>query len=398
LRDYHDPALMEMRDADLVGAGWDVLESALRAFESSEDLAVAAPDGDIRRMNLVLGGDVTVLQERMAIASTRMPGVQSDESTLLLSFATAMVEREESKGNGWAAASSLASFDGGAGRAAAENAIRSMNGVRVPSGEYNVVFGPQAVSDLLNNLIVPSLNLSTFQAYQSAFQGKLGAEVAAPGLRIYDDGSARGRVGSKGITCEGLPTGGTQLIDNGRLVGLLANHYEFRRILGDPAGREKLGADPADWRQGLLPRNGFRFARGGGRHFDAQPGIAGTNVVVESTSPASHDDVLRAAGDGLYIGRIWYTYPVNGLRAGDFTCTVVADSFRIKDGRLAEPLRANSLRISDNIVRLLGAVLAVGADTRPTVVWAADEIMYAPEIAVSAVPMQEIGTFLAGGG
>ena len=68
---------------------------------------------------------------------------------------------------------------------------------------------------------------------------------------------------------------------------------------------------------------------------------------------SAFEELIREVGDGLYIGRIWYTYPINGLRAGDFTCTVVGDSFVIRDGRIAAPIRANAIRINDNITRVL---------------------------------------------
>jgi hypothetical protein len=42
-------------------------------------------------------------------------------------------------------------------------------------------------------------------------------------------------------------------------------------------------------------------------------------------TPVSRDELLRRVGNGLYIGRICYTYPINGPRAGVFTCTVIAD-------------------------------------------------------------------------
>ena len=98
--------------------------------------------------------------------------------------------------------------------------------------------------------------------------------------------------------------------------------------------------------------------------------------------------------DGLYVGRIWYTYPINGLRAGDFTCTVVGDSYIIRDGRLAAPLRANTIRINDNITRLLGHIVGVTKDVKGTVVWAADEVVYAPEIAVTGVHVDAIAGFM----
>src|SRR5262249_53320934 len=97
---------------------------------------------------------------------------------------------------------------------------------------------------------------------------------------------------------------------------------------------------------------------------------------------------------GLYVGRIWYTYPINGLRASDFTCTVVGDSHVIRDGRLAGPLKANAIRINDNVTRLLQHVVRITKDVKGTLVWASEEVVYAPEIAVSGVHVDEIGGFL----
>ena len=139
-----------------------------------------------------------------------------------------------------------------------------------------------------------------------------------------------------------------------------------------------------------MPRNGFRFGAGGGREFDAEPGIAASNVIVEGADPVSLEELLRTVGDGLYIGRIWYTYPINGLRAGDFTCTVVADSYIIRAGRLAAPIRANAIRINENIGTILENIVGVTKDVRSTIVWAADEVVYAPEIAVQGVRVDEI--------
>jgi PmbA protein len=87
LRRYHDPRLMRMTDEDLVGVGWEVVGGALRVFQSSENLMELSP-GDLRDLGLIVGGDVTILQERMAIASYAMPEVQTDESSLILSFIT----------------------------------------------------------------------------------------------------------------------------------------------------------------------------------------------------------------------------------------------------------------------------------------------------------------------
>src|SRR5205823_14780877 len=209
------------------------------------------------------------------------------------------------------------------------------------------------------------------------FRGQLGRTVAVPELTVYDHGAVAGWSGSKGITCEGLPTGRTDLIKDGVLVGLLSRWYDSQRLLHDHGLRDKLGADGVAAARALVPRNGFRFD-GAGRSFHMAPVAAASNVVVESSQPVTHDELIRHVRDGLYIGRIWYTYPINGLGAGDFTCTVVGDSFIIRDGRLAEPLRPNVIRINDNIANILTNVVGVTKDVKGTIVWAADQVVYAP--------------------
>jgi len=391
LRRYHDPALLRLSDDALVEAGWKVIRRGLDVFAHSPALARLAGSREaIPRLGLILSGDVTILQERIAIASSSMPDVQADESTLILSGLTAMVEAADAKGSGWSTGTRLDDFAGDAGAEAADNAIRAIGGVGVPGGRYAVVFGRQPVADLLNNLVLPCLSLGSFYAETSVFQGRLGKRVASPLLTLYDHGALRGATASKGITCEGLPTGKTRLIQRGKLVGLLANFYEQQRILKDPQAAVKLGRDPRTAPKALVPRNGFRFGEGGGRRFEGPPGISPTNILVESSQPVSREELLAKVGKGLYVGRIWYTYPINGLRAGDFTCTVVGDSFLIQDGRLASPIRANAIRINDNIQRVLRAILGITADRRETTVWAADEVIHAPEIAVEGVRVDAI--------
>ncbi len=394
LADYHDPAIMDIKDDALADAGWTVVNGALRVFEKSEtlltlvDLPEKLPD-----LGLIVGGDVTMIGERIATVSTAMPEVQTDETTMVMSFITSMVEREKAKGSGYAAGTRLADFSDEAGREAAENAIAGIGGVRLPTGDYNVVFGREAVMEILHHIVMPGLDTGVFYAAASPFMGKLGKQVASPKLSIIDDGAASGLVGSKGITCEGLPTGRTELIKDGKLVGLLSNWYESQRIQNDPKAKEKLGADPKEWAAAFVPRNGFRYAMGGGRHFDSQPGTHPTNILIPGDVPDT-ESICQLVGDGIYIGRIWYTYPVNGLRAGDFTGTVIADSYVIKDGRLAEPIMPNTLRITDNIMKVLGDVMGVTREGKPTLVWAADEIVYAPEIAVKGVHLDAIAEYM----
>ena len=392
---YHDPAIMRVSNNRMVQAGWRTVERALEVFSTSEDLLnlAGSPQG-VRDLGLILGGDVVMLQERMAIGSYHMPKVQADESTMVMAFTTAMLEDQYAKGSGWSVSSHLTEFDGESGAEAARNAISSVGGQRVPEGAYRVILGPQTLTEILEWVLMPSLHVEMFYAGASTFLGKFGQQVASEGLSIYDDGSTPGLAASKSITDDGLPTGRTDLIRNGILAGALANHYEHQRILNDPKGKEKLGADPMQMAQAIAPRNGFRTGRGGGRNFDSPPSVTPTNLIVEGTDKHSHEELLKLVGDGLYIGRIWYTYPVNGIGAGDFSGTVVGDSYIIKDGRIVAPLKPNTLRMNDNIHKVLNNILGIGGHRSGTVRWASDQVTWAPEVAVKNFHLNEIGDYM----
>lgn len=391
----HDPALMSLDDEGLVDAGWQTLTAGLRTFLDSPRLAeLAGGEAGLARLGLVLGGDVTILQERVALASTRLGGPRVDETARVAASVTAMVEALDAKGSATALATRLADLGDEAGTEAVQGAIDAVGGERVPSGDYTIVFGPHAVADLLDNLVLPACMAPAFYASNTPFLGKLGRPVASPLLSIHDDGGGRGLAASRAMTCEGLPTGRTDLIREGMLAGVLSSWYETQRLLGDPELAAKLGAAGAEAARALIPRNGFRLGGGGARQFDTPPSVAASNVVVEGRAPLAPAELLAAVGEGLYVGRIWYTYPINSLRRGDFTCTVVADSFVIRGGRPVAPIRANTLRINDNITGLLARVVAVGRVGRATQVWGADEVVYTPEIAVSGVHVDEIAGFM----
>ncbi|GJQ59397.1 MAG: TldD/PmbA family protein [Candidatus Scalindua sp. AMX11] len=365
LQRYHDNRVMEMSDQDTVDLGWKVLKGSLETFNN----------GGYKK-TIIIGGDVTILKERVAIKSTR--GVDGfDETTSLSANITAMIEKEKVKGTGWSLSTHLDSFHPEeAGREAAESAIRTIGGRRIKSGKYPVVFGNQPLADLATNVLLPSLSLASVNASNTPFLGKLGQKISSPNLHIYDDGSMKGEIGSTRITCEGLPTGRTDLVANGTLVGFLANSYfgeKLKNSLYHP-----------------LPRSGFRYTSMG-RDYKVKAGISPTNVMIEGSIETTRDELIKQIKNGLYVGRIWYTYPINGLAIGDVTSTIIADSFLIRDGKIATPLTPNTIRINTNIKEVLQNIIGITQEKRSTSVWGSKVVVIAPEIAVSEVQLESIG-------
>ena len=90
------------------------------------------------------------------------------------------------------------------------------------------------------------------------------------------------------------------------------------------------------------------------------------------------------------MGWLWYTSPIAGYTAGEISGTAVADTYRIRNGRIAEPLRVNGVRIKANLRDMVKNIIGITRDPVPTILWASDEITYAPEVGIADIHCEEI--------
>ncbi len=379
--------LARVGDSAIAAAAWDVLGGALAAFAKRP----ASPRTE--QPGLIIGGDVSVIRDRIVIFNSNFAEVRTDESAYFNASVTSIVESLDAKGTATALGDSAAAMRRDArvlGRDAVRRALALSHGARPKAGKFRVVLGPQPVAEILNYMVMGSLTTGSFHAASSAYHAKFGAPVMDSRLSLADDPSFRAGAIRRRITCEGIPTGRVDLVRGGKLVGLLSNFYDTHRLLTDEHRAEKLGpAAPAKIE--FPPLSGYRLGEGGGRRFDASPGTAGTNVVMRARDGVTDDALVRTVGDGIYVGRIWYTYPINGQRAGDFTCTVSGDSYVIRDGKIAEPLAPNCLRINANIGQVFEHPIALGARPRAATVWGSPEAYYVPAIAAGSIALAEVG-------
>src|SRR5262249_51630478 len=119
-----------------------------------------------------------------------------------------------------------------------------------------------------------------------------------------------------------------------------------------------------------------------------------TNVFVEGEDGVSLDELCRRVGGGLYVGRIWYTYPINGLQAGGFPLPGGGGSDPLCGGPPPGPPPAHPGRVSANIPSPLGRGVGVRGELKGTTVWGGDEVVYAPSIAVTGLQVDEIAGFV----
>jgi TldD protein len=117
---------------------------------------------------------------------------------------------------------------------ALRQALVNLEAVPCPAGEMDVVLGPGWNGVLLHEAVGHGLEGDFNRKGTSAFSGRIGERVAAPGVTVFDDGSILGRRGSLTIDDEGTPTERTFLIEDGILVGYMHDRMSAR-LMNQPA-------------------------------------------------------------------------------------------------------------------------------------------------------------------
>ena len=111
---------------------------------------------------------------------------------------------------------------------ALRQALVNLDAVACPAGEMDVVLGPGWNGVLLHEAVGHGLEGDFNRKGTSAFSGRIGQRVAAPGVTVIDDGTEPGRRGSLTIDDEGTPTERTVLIEDGVLVGYIHDRMSAR--------------------------------------------------------------------------------------------------------------------------------------------------------------------------
>ncbi len=204
-------------------------------------------------------------------------------------------------------------------RAQVEEALRmalvNLSSVPCPAGEMDVVLGPGWNGVLLHEAVGHGLEGDFNRKGTSAFSGRIGERVAAPGVTVFDDGHIAGRRGSLTIDDEGTPTQRTILIEDGILVGYMHDRMSARLM-------------------GLAPTGNGR--RQSYAHMP-MPRMTNTGMLA---GDAPREEMIGSTKRGLYCanfggGQVDIT---NGKFV--FQCT---EAYLIEDGRIAAPVKGATL-------------------------------------------------------
>jgi TldD protein len=194
-------------------------------------------------------------------------------------------------------------------------ALTNLQSVAAPAGEMPVVLGPGWPGVLLHEAIGHGLEGDFNRKGTSAFSGRIGDRVAAPGVTVVDDGAIEQRRGSLTIDDEGTPTRRTCLIEDGILKGYLQDRLNARLMGMEPTGNGR--------------RESFAHA--------PMPRMTNTFMLAGKDEPGA---LVERVNDGIYAksfggGQV-------DITSGKFvfSCT---EAYRIRDGKIAEPVKGATL-------------------------------------------------------
>jgi PmbA protein len=290
-------------------------------------------DPRVRKVERVEYGDAV---SRVAIASTA--GLATEyERTDCWCAVSALAEDGDETQTGWALrvgheAAELDWTD--VASEAVERAVRLLGARKPPSARVPVVLDPFAGSSFLG-VLAGALSAESVQKQRSLFAGLVGEQVASDAFTLVDDGRLLTGPACGPFDDEGVPTGRTELVARGRLMGFLHDTYTAARGGTVSTGNAR--------------RAGYR----------SPPGVGTSNFFVEAGG-ASVDDILRLADGGVLIQEVSGVHSGANAISGEFS--VGATGLRISGGALGEPLR--QMTVASTLPQMLKGIVAIGSDLR----------------------------------
>lgn len=203
------------------------------------------------------------------------------------------------------------------------------NAVDITPGEYTCVLAPMSTS-IFTHESFGHKSEADFMLNDKTLQDEwvMGKQVGSEKISIWDDGALTNN-GYTPYDDEGTKARGTQLIKNGILTGRLHDVHSAVTLKEAPTGNCRA------------------------QNYSCAPIVRMTNTYMEA-GPDNPEDIIKGVKDGIYV------YDVDG-GTGQSTFTMQPSlCYRIRDGKLAEPLRVNV--ITGSVFKALFDTDAVGTD------------------------------------
>ena len=194
-------------------------------------------------------------------------------------------------------------------------ALLNLDARNAPAGTMTVVLGHGWPGILLHEAIGHGLEGDFNRKGSSAFSGRVGERVAAPGITVVDDGTIDRRRGSLNVDDEGNPTQRTVLIEDGILLGYMQDRLNAQLMGVAPTGNGR--------------RESFAHM--------PMPRMTNTIMLAGSYDPA---EIIASVTDGLYAAN--FGGGQVDITSGKFVFSA-AEAWKIQNGKLAYPVKGATL-------------------------------------------------------
>ncbi len=200
------------------------------------------------------------------------------------------------------------------GKNATKNAIQSLQVTKIETGNYPVIFSPNASFMLFLFTLIRALEADFVQMKRSPYAGKIGETVMDEKLTIIDDGTLPGGIGSDPFDDEGVPSQRKVLVDKGVLREFLYDNYTARID-----NRKSTG-------------NGIRYSWMATQpKYELTPTISPTNFIIEG-GDSSFDEMISEMKNGVYVLEVQGAHSSNP-ETGEVS-VVATPAWRIENGEI----------------------------------------------------------------
>ncbi len=207
------------------------------------------------------------------------------------------------------------------GREASVLAKESLNPEKIETRDYTVILKPMAVTELLENALIPSFSADNIQRQRSLLSGKKGEKIFG-NVTIIDDGTLKAGLLTSRMDGEGKATEKKVLVEKGVVKEFLYDCYTARK-----EGRESNGSASRS-------------------SYSALPKIDASNFIISGEESSSLDAELV----------------VNGLIGAHTSNPITGDfSVEVRNAYLkGKPVK--KAIISGNVFELMNQISALGKD------------------------------------
>ncbi len=198
---------------------------------------------------------------------------------------------------------------------AVDQALVNLEARPAPAGTMTVVLGPGWPGVLLHEAVGHGLEGDFNRKGTSAFSGRIGERVAAPGVTVIDDGTIARRRGSLNIDDEGQPTQRNVLIENGVLKTYMQDSLNARLTKVPPTGngrRESYAHIP-------MPRMTNTYMLNGER---------------------TREEIIASVKDGIYA--VNFGGGQVDITSGKFVFSA-SEAYMIENGKVSYPVKGATL-------------------------------------------------------